>query len=478
MGYANISNVLEHDGIVAGLGIFRRRHMDECWPTIDPQLRRRFLRLMEKFDLSYRIPEDPDNISLVVERLDYDPPDYEDRWDAKRGEAGCREISMKFDPQSTRPAGIPTWFIARTHRFTTSTHWRFGALFQDRPDGRHLALVKASPSVRFVTLTVRGPNPHNFFAVLRDGLELTLARFPGLNLKRTVPCPVQLDDGSPCPHEFDFAHLEARLSRTPPRNMIECPSCFNDVSVIELLFGLHPTTDTEVLARVDKATKQVVAMLDQASDERAIILDELSDLRELTQRQFTHQFNKDQRLAESHCPRIFSLRPQEQESWPKLKDKLFDKKWTLQLYCEEPGCWHPATSCGEYIIDEPAKWKKTLIPYIGPLAKVFKYAIPLVAPGLGYFTPEVGKLLAADVALMTALAEKLPDVKSHRDMKAERGLKVTNKTRVEGGASLRSLRHLLLELDPEQKWGDLNKTLTPEGHWLWLCEEHREFYIH
>ena len=32
----NISNVLEHEGIVDGLGIFRREHMDECWPTIDP----------------------------------------------------------------------------------------------------------------------------------------------------------------------------------------------------------------------------------------------------------------------------------------------------------------------------------------------------------------------------------------------------------------------------------------------------------
>ncbi len=46
-----------------------------------------------------------------------------------------------------------------------------------------------------------------------------------------------------------------------------------------------------------------------------------------------------------------------------------------------------------------------------------------------------------------------------------------------GGASIRSLRHPLLELDPdEENWGDLNKTLTPEGHWLWLCEEHKKSY--
>ena len=36
---------------------------------------------------------------------------------------------------------------------------------------------------------MRGPNPHNFFTLLRDGLELTLRRFPGLNIDRRVPCP-------------------------------------------------------------------------------------------------------------------------------------------------------------------------------------------------------------------------------------------------------------------------------------------------
>ena len=173
---------------------------------------------------------------------------------------------------------------------------------------------------------------------------------------------------------------------------------------------------------------------------------------------------------------MFSLRPQESKSWPRLKEKLFDKKWTLQLYCEEPGCWHPAPAGGKYTIDKPAEWKNTLAPYVGRLFKVFKYVAPLVAPGLGYFTPELGTLLAADVKLMTALVKKLPEIETSRDMKADRDLKSTDKTRAEGGASLRSLRLLLLELDPQQNWGDLNKIPTPEGHWLWLCEEHAEVY--
>ena len=45
-----------------------------------------------------------------------------------------------------------------------------------------------------------------------------------------------------------------------------------------------------------------------------------------------------------------------------------------------------------------------------------------------------------------------------------------------GGASLRALRKLLDEVDPKREWGGLEKVLTPEGHYLWLCEYHAREY--
>ncbi|QSJ18459.1 hypothetical protein JYQ62_06700 [Nostoc sp. UHCC 0702] len=35
---------------------------------------------------------------------------------------------------------------------------------------------------------------------------------------------------------------------------------------------------------------------------------------------------------------------------------------------------------------------------------------------------------------------------------------------------------LLEEKDPQQHWGGLKKILTPEGHYLWLCEHHAAEY--
>jgi hypothetical protein len=119
---------------------------------------------------------------------------------------------------------------------------------------------------------------------------------------------------------------------------------------------------------------------------------------------------------------------------------------------------------------------------VGRLVKVFKYAAPLVAPGIGYLTPEIAELISADVKLMAALVNKLPHIEADPFLKGESGLEASEKTRAEGGASLRSLRQLLVTLDPDQHktpnvWGGLTKTITPEGHWLWLCEEHRQPYM-
>ena len=40
----------------------------------------------------------------------------------------------------------------------------------------------------------------------------------------------------------------------------------------------------------------------------------------------------------------------------------------------------------------------------------------------------------------------------------------------------RLLRQILNEVDPKQLWGGLERIVTPEGHILWLCNEHIKEY--
>jgi GTPase SAR1 family protein len=101
-----ISKVLESQEVQDGNGIFTRQHMEALWPDLDPAMREHFLCLMERFDLSYRTLENRE-ISLVVERLPLDPPDYTPLWDTPRSTGEYGEIAMRFQ-LSTVPSGIPT----------------------------------------------------------------------------------------------------------------------------------------------------------------------------------------------------------------------------------------------------------------------------------------------------------------------------------------------------------------------------------
>ena len=137
-----IAKVLDSQEVADKHGLLTRTHERQLWSDLDPGLRDRFLRMMEKFDLSYRITDDATAASLVVERLPWDNPPYQALWDAALSERGAREIRLRYQ-LNTLPPGVPTWFIAREHRFTTGIHWRSGALLRHSADPRVLGLIRA-----------------------------------------------------------------------------------------------------------------------------------------------------------------------------------------------------------------------------------------------------------------------------------------------------------------------------------------------
>ncbi len=493
--------LISQDDQLVKYGIFTRTHMSEVWGDIPLVMRERFLRLMEKFDLSYRIPDDPENKSLVVERLSKDEADYRGEWAAIQQD-GCNQLNMRYVLDLSTPAGIPTWFIARAHRFTLHTHWRSGALFgDDRRDYSHLGLVRAFPHQRYIEITVRGPHPYNFFTLLRDGFEVTLRRFPGLGFKRMIPCPGH--NGVPCSHEFDHEHL--LYAESEKVYEIQCPKTLKSASVLQMLFGVDYQVTENVVAQVeDKQTTALDSGLAQVEDKRIVALDSdltlqlergfsllytrfdtrfdrmekllesgVLELAALMQRGFATLFTIEQSREESESPYVFTLSPQEGDSWKdKLKD-ILGQEIELQLFCHHPGEWHPV---GEpYIIADPNKWLRSIGGHMGRLVKVLKFAVPLALPGVVELTPEYVKLFESKLKLMEELVKKLPDIRESRGARFE-GMGDTDEIYDARGPLLRDVRKLLLELDPEREFRGLRKVLTPEGHYLWLCEYHAQEY--
>lgn len=456
-----ISQVLESRDVIEQRGVFTRQAMNNVWANIDPHLRDYLLRLMEQFDLSYRT-EDNRDVSIVVERLSHDAPaDMKKRFDARMQQ---REVRMRFQIDGTLPAGIPTWFIARSHRFTTRTHFRRGALLADGPAEKHLAVVHASPESRSLDLAVRGPAPHGFFTLLRDGLELTLSRFPGLPVTRLMPCPGHA--GMPCHHEFKLEYLEKRLEKKKSYD-IECPEAaagdVDDamVDVRELLFGLTSSTMDDVHRKVEEIVEN-----DRAQQET------IQSLAVVVQRNFYQLFRAMQRHEETHCPSLFVLRPEGEKSWTQ---HLLGQSVELHLVCEQPGEVHLTGESGRYTTKIQADWLGAIAPYLKQMLSILKAATPLLNATLGYAGAKPileAMFTSEDLALMGALADKLPTIEvdtDHLSLGARHGDETLERA---GGATLRLLRGLLDKLDVQHKWGGLQKVLTKEGDYLWLCEKH------
>jgi internalin A len=416
---------------------------------------------MERFDLSYRTLENRE-VSLVVERLPLEVPDYRKSWDSPLREKNSRELAMIFR-LSAVPAGIPTWFIARQHRFTTYTHWRTGALFADL--GRaHKALIHVDPHKRIAELRTRGPYPHDFFALLKDGFELTLGRFPGLNVRRLVPCPGH--GGASCVHQFDYAHLLAAIDRQPPVMEIQCPVSFENISVPGLLFGIHWHVNDIVIEKIDAARNELMAEVGETKLQLEHVSSGLDANVRLMQREFLKLFKREQAMVETRCPNVFTITPVA-AGWK----KVIGQRAELQLYCQAPGSWHPTTEGGRYEFTVEASWLRRALPYILELVKILQYAAPLVGPVIGVVNAGFEKSADYDIKLMEKFVAALP---SEFRVIATRttAVQTTSGPKQLEGSSLRAFRALLESLDKLQDWGRLQPKLTPEGHLLWLCEDH------
>ena len=108
-----------------------------------------------------------------------------------------------------------------------------------------------------------------------------------------------------------------------------------------------------------------------------------------------------------------------------------------------------------------------------------KYAAPIIGPWLGVVdSKEYETLFKNDLELFKEVAAKLPELKESEDLeladKIARGEDLDPERA--DGAALRALRQLLDEKDPQQHWGGLKNVLTPEEHYLWLCEHHAAEY--
>ena len=477
---AYVSRVLDDPSEVvrANSGVFTREHQRVLWHDLDPGMRQHFVSMMERFDLSYRTSDQAG--SLVVELLPWDPPDYAKVWEA--ASASHRELRLRYR-LNTVPPGIPTWFIAREHRFTVGLHWRTGVLLR-HTDGAHVGLVTMDRHTQTAEIRVRGPYPQDFFAILKDGFEETLERYPGLSYTRLVPCPNQLSDRTPCPHEFPHEQLMARILLNPPKEQVECPVDFEFLDVRQLLQGIEPPSPgySQELALVAgelaknltvQAARQNQDVLAQLREQNQDVLAQLREVRirqeaiaSEQQRTFLASMRLEQSWRQVLCPSVVTVEAVGRRALG------VGSVVRLHLYCEAPGAWHRAPGASPYEVKLTAEWATAVLPYAKKLLTVLRCVVPVVHAAIGIASEELERRLKSDIELMEAIVEGPPE-----ELHASGGLGgVRSMTLATEDPQFRAMQHLLLQLDPQQAWGGLSKVPTPEGHVYWMCEAHTRRY--
>lgn len=472
-----VGQILASTDVQNAKGILTRACLERIWPDVESHVRQHLLGMMERFDLAYRIPEDEEHRCLVVERLPQNPPDYEDRWRAAKDQPGVR---LRYRLKSFHP-GIPTWFIARCHRFTLGLHWLRGVLFgDDRHNPRHQALIVAKESERTVDFCVRGPQPWTFLPLLTDGFEDTvLKRYPGLSFDRIAPCPGFRKDGTPCDYEFNLTDLEAlrwpEEINIEPEHEIRCTRCRTKHDIDRLLLGLSraPSRDAQQLEEILRAVHV------EGEKTRLHVSSEMEDARRFIQLAFVQEWNTAQEIAEQSCPTVFALYPVEGKTFTR-KSKL-----RLQFYCMNPDCWH---SIGEPGMCEcqprrdglvtAARWLRTSLRWLRPVAVL----LPSGSQLAGEYTKELHEFATDAANELKFTADLMKELKDVPDLEGDESSKLEKASRPSDQGDKMELNELKAFLDsleiPVKPYGGLRRVRTPEGHILWLCAEHAAKFGH
>jgi internalin A len=184
-----------------------------------------FLRLMERFDVSYRL--DDGTHSLIAPLVPTGRPQLP--WDTRTPlPPDTRRVALIWR-LSTAVTGLMSALTVRLSYARTGLHWRDG-VFLKHPNRSHAsqALIEVHDRTHLV-VEVRAASPDYFFHVIRDSVDYLMQRWPALRYEQLVPCPGR------CSGRFKLDKLIDCRERDVPT--VQCPECLDTVEVAELLTG-------------------------------------------------------------------------------------------------------------------------------------------------------------------------------------------------------------------------------------------------
>ena len=508
-----ISFVLDDKVTRNAHGLVQFSRLSELWNDLrrpsefryPPQLHPIFLRLMERFDLSYRVsglsPKDESDPTNLIAQLVPDTRPVEAL--AKVWLSGvtsgdieqkqiCRIVESQND-QSASAEGLFYRLIVRLHRYSlgrdnynNSVHWQRGLVLDDDYNGMALLEHKGND----VHITVRAPYPERFLAMLAEEVKYLVKEWRGLRCDVMVPCITPCGKSVPGKGLFEVEKLIEFKRQEMTKFPCMVSGC-NQSQDIDMLLRNAPTAQpdaTDVLFAEFADVKQALSLIyhkiqqhdtdvmrrhDQldAHDQRLLSLidDSFTDL--------MHALTDEAKEG----PRLFSLVPVDRSTFnPRT---WVSTKFRLILWCEHsrlplPNLNGQNDDSGVYEIELTRTWFQKTAPFLKVLTSTLSLVLPVASSGIKLALDETAykaieeQLDFSENIINASLSgsEKIGDWLGEDDATvSERGQAIRAK-----GAVLRELHALLKAQDPS--FGGLIRVRNKRQEFLWVHPQFEEEY--
>ncbi len=442
-----------------------------------PDLHPIFLRLMERFDLSYRVAGihlNGDNETSLIAQLvpDTTPTNLDENWcpEPKPGDLQQMQICRIVDDKGNTATaeGLFYQLIVRLHKYSLgrddynqSVHWQRGLILDDEYNGR--AYLKHVGND--VHITVRAPYPERFLAMLTEEVRYLVDNFwEGLNCHVTVPCLTE-----DCIGLFEVSKLiENKRAGRPEQPCSVCNKWYN---IGKLLNNAPAAAQPISLNDLQKEFAQIKDKLDDVHVDTRRVLSRVDKAYDDLIRVFADEAKEG--------PRLFSIRPVDFENIDNLKG-LVTYKLRLQLWCEHSKLplfilngVNDGNTRGQYDLEMPREWVIKAAPYLNALNTTLGLVLPTVMAGFKLnFSDEQYKTFDKQLSLgkeaFGALAKVGGELGSWASDANAPDLPHGQMQRAEG-ALLRELHSWLKEKDPG--FGGLVRVMDKRDQFLWVHEQ-------
>ncbi|MCP4221171.1 MAG: hypothetical protein GY765_41460 [bacterium] len=507
-----ISFVLEDRRVKDQNGLVNHHRLGEIWNNSARSPEERypndlhpiFIRLMERFDLSYRVvlstdggTINPPDTSLIAQLVPgARPGGLVEDWgpEPEPGDVQRTQVCRIIDAETgigAQAEGLMYQLIVRFHpysigrrEYTRSRHWQQGLLLDDDYNG--LALLEKIDND--IHVTVRAAYPERFLhMVSREIKSLVEQSWKGLDCRIAVPCT------PPCRGLFEIEALVK--ARRENRSEYPCMVCGNWANIDSLMAKPTKLPQADVaLAELQLGQKEIKHSMQTGFQSMR------TDLRRLVS-QVDEQFASLMTVLSDEAregPRLFSLLPLKASFWD--KPDLLSQKIRLTLWCEHsrlplPVVWKDP-SHGVYEFDQPRQWLLKIAPYVRFVSGALRLILPVAGASVKLalddaeykqideeldlsqksFAALLGTGKATDDWLIGNNPDDLPDT----GLQKEQIITFHDHENLYGRATLaqagllRELHVLMLKHDPG--FGGLVRVRNKRGEFLWVHPDFQAEY--